>query len=110
MQGKQIPLITEFHTGRGGTTRRKVPQYTLRPAHEEAAHQLRLIATGSFDFYYRSDMEPCCGVYPSLQQEARNGGYGYYVCLVCGKESRHLPYKPEEAWQKGDFIWQPANT
>ena len=51
----------------------------------------------------------CCGVYPAFFTEQTFDSKGYYVCLVCGKESKHevMPWIAAREWNRGNFIFDP---
>ena len=108
MSGDEIPKITQYtiHCG-GGMTKDKVPQYTLKTSDEIKDHQKRLGENASW--YYGTNCVKCCGVYPSFQTEENMQMFGYYVCLVCGKESLHepTPWQCRNDWNAGRYKWEP---
>jgi len=78
---------------------------------EAKAEQDRLVEKGmELRWWYGTNCEKCCGVYPKFQCELTNGMSGdvWYECPVCGKKStKHImPYLAWEAWNAGDFQQQ----
>ncbi len=111
MRGADIPLNTIYtiHTD-GRTTKEKKPLYTLKTTEEVKAHQDKL--GDNVAWYYGTWCKKCCGVYPAFFNEMNFNNYGYYVCLVCGKESEHcpMPWQSRDAWNEGRFLWKPSGT
>ena len=108
MRGDKIPLTTVYTiTGKGITKKRKEPLYKLVSAEEEKAHQDKL--GDSVSFWYGTWCKKCCGVYPKFFTTESFDDKGYYVCLVCGKESKHtdMTWQARDAWNNGDYIFNP---
>ena len=108
MRGTDIPLETVYHFGAKGkrwTTKR--PKYTLKSTEEEKAHQEKLGKMCSY--YYGTDCEKCCGVYPAFYTDNTFDCSCYYVCLVCGKESTHheMPWQSSKAWNNHEYVFNP---
>ena len=104
---KQIPMTTLYTITSKGTISRKVPKYELKTAEDEAEHQRKL---GNFlSFYYGLDCKKCCGVYPRYFTTDGFESKGYYVCLVCGKESEHgdMEHLARANWNEGRYEWKP---
>ena len=106
MVGKEIPLITCYRSGKTLTTFKR-PMYELKPAEEIKAHQKKLGKNASW--YYGTSCKKCCGVYPAYMTENTFDALGYYVCLVCGKESKHevMPWIAREFWNNEEYKWSP---
>ena len=107
MRGADIPLETVYTIGRNGTTTHKEPLYELKSTKEIKAIQDKL--GGMLSFYYGTWCNKCCGVYPAFYTEMGFKDDGYYVCLVCGKESKHEPmgWMARDDWNNGIFKWEP---
>ena len=110
MRGKDIPLITWYRITDKGTERFKQPMYKLESADAIKAKQDKLGKNASW--YYGTHCQKCCGVYPAFQTENTFDAYGYYVCLVCGKESEHEPmsWQAAQAWNEGRYKWAPSGS
>ena len=108
MTGNDIPLTTWYrHTDKGITTFKK-PKYILQTYEEIKAKQDKLGKNAAW--YYGTDCEKCCGVYPAFMTEDSFENKGYYVCLVCGKESVHEPMSwiARDSWNAGRYKWKPS--
>ena len=107
MRGDKIPLITQYTITKTGTKTKKVPQYTLTTTEEIKAHQDKLGNNASW--YYGTWCNKCCGVYPAFMKEQTFDDKGYYVCLVCGKESIHtdMPWQARDEWNAGNYVFNP---
>lgn len=104
MTGKNIPTVNWF--GNGKTIKKS--RYELKPAKEIKAEQDRL--GGLLNCYYGTTCKKCCGVFPAFYTEGGLTDYGYYVCLVCGKESKHEPMSwiARDSWNNGQYQWEPT--
>ncbi len=109
MRGADIPLETLYVTGNKGIKTVKKPKYTLHSRAEEERKQASLGKLLSC--YYGASCEKCCGVYPKFFTEGGFKDYGYYVCMVCGKESIHKPmsWEARQAWNNHEYIFNPSN-
>jgi hypothetical protein len=108
--GKGIPLITVIHhTKDGGHTETKEPLYMLRSRQEEQEFQER--NKDSLGFWYGTWCDKCCGCYPKFYTEQGFDNNGYYVCMVCGKESKHepLPWIARDDWNSGQYAFVPGD-
>ncbi len=103
MIGERIPKVTWIV----GKKTEKRPLYSLHTAEEEMAVQNKLGKLLSY--YYATNCEKCCGVYPKFYTEQGLTNYGYYVCMVCGKESTHhpMPWQSREAWNNHEYLFKP---
>lgn len=104
---KQIPMITQYTITAKGTVSKKIPKYILKTAEEEAEHQKKL---GNFlSFYYGLSCKKCCGVYPHYFTTDGFESKGYYVCLVCGRESKHgdMEHLARANWNEGRYERKP---
>ena len=107
---KQIPLITQYTITAKGTVSKKVPKYRLKSAEEEQEHQRKL--GHSLSFYYGTLCKRCCGVYPAFFTTDGFESKGYYVCLVCGKESKHadMEHLARANWNEERYAWVPESA
>ena len=107
MRGADIPLVTWYRQTDKGIVTFKKPKYELKAAAVIKAKQDKL--GDNADWYYGTNCKKCCGVYPAFYTEGGFRDYGYYVCLVCGKESIHKPmnWEAREAWNNEEYLWQP---
>ena len=105
---KVIPTVTQIIGGNPIRTR-KVPMYKLKSQAEEAAHQQKLGKMAQY--YYGTRCESCCGVKPKFFTDQDFAARGYYVCLVCGKESEHcdMHWQAKEAWNEHRYVYVPDN-
>lgn len=108
MRGKDIPLVTWYRSGRDKVETFKKPKYELKTAREMKAIQDKLGNT--VGFYYGTLCKKCCGVYPAFFTEDSFNSLGYYVCLVCGKESTHEPmaWMARDSWNHKKYKWVPS--
>ena len=99
MEQKVIPKIKTYHQKDGRFWTTQEPLYRLKTKTEEAAYQKEL--GNSLGWYYGANLYKCCGVYPKIMTEQTFEGNCYYMCLVCGKESKHcqMPWLSERSWQ-----------
>lgn len=104
---KQIPLETWYGFKGDKKFTFKKPKYELKTAEEEKAYQEKL--GNSLSFYYGTWCNKCCGVYPKFFTESGFRDYGYYVCLVCGRESTHqsMDWLARDSWNNGEYEWIP---
>lgn len=104
---KNIPMVTFCKAGKDGPTTFKKPMYELVSAEVEMAKQKRL--GKMLSFWYGTNCKKCCGCFPKFFEEQSFGGLGYYVCLVCGRESKHEPmlWIARDEWNKGNYSWTP---
>ena len=108
---KKIPTVNWYKiTKNGQHIVEKRPQYVLHSKKEEKAKQDELRKSNMLGYYYGTDCNKCCGVYPSFQTSVKGfDSQGYYVCLVCGKESKHasMPWIARDYWNGGKYEWEP---
>ena len=77
-------------------------------AEEAKRNQDKIVAEGwSLDFWYGTNCEKCCGVFPKLISPI--GGtldLCRFECEVCGKttEAFEMPWLAEKAWNEGRFV------
>lgn len=104
---KQIPLVTWYGWHGDKQYSFKKPMYELKTAEEEKAYQEKLGKLLSY--YYGTNCKKCCGVYPAFFIEGTFRDYGYYVCLVCGRESEHkvMSWMARDSWNNGEYSWTP---
>lgn len=106
---KQIPLITQYTITAKGTVSKKVPKYTLKSAEEEKEHQRKL--GKMLSFYYGTRCKRCCGVFPAYFTTDGFESRGYYVCLVCGRESKNgaMEHLARANWNASRYEWIPED-
>ena len=107
MVGDKIPKVTVLHVGKT-ITKTKEPMYKLRSAKEELEYQTK--NEHRLSFWYGTDCEKCCGVYPKFFTDQDFRARGYYVCMVCGKESKHcdMNWQARDAWNNHEFLFVPS--
>lgn len=107
MRGDSIPLETWYRQVDGKITTFKKPKYVLMSKQEAAEKQKKL--GNLLEYYYGTKCDKCCGVYPMIVNEGGFRDFCYFVCPVCGKESKHNPmtWQSREAWNKGAYEWTP---
>ena len=107
MRGKDIPLMTCYRITEHGTETFKKPKYELKSKAEIMKKQEDLGENAGW--YFGTWCEKCCDVFPALMTEDSFENKAYYVCLVCGKESKHfgMPWQCRDSWNKGEYLWKP---
>lgn len=110
MQGNDIPMETVIISGRGGIKTEERPLYTLVSEDEAKRHQDKLGKNAGW--YYGVNCKKCHGVYPKHINEQNFRAFAYYLCPVCGKESKHcsMPWEAEKAWNNDEFEWAPKTS
>ncbi len=105
MIGDKIPKVTWIV----GNRTEKRPLYTLHSKEEEKSEQERISRNYDLSYWYGTGCEKCCGVYPKFYTDQDFSAYGYYVCMVCGKESTHHPmtWQAKDAWNKHEYKFSP---
>lgn len=103
MRGDRIPKATWII----GKKQEKRPLYTLRSQEEESLYQEK--NKDRLSFWYGTNCEKCCGVYPKFYTEQGFNNDGYYVCMVCGKESQHAPmtWMAKDLWNNHKYLFKP---
>ena len=74
---------------------------------EAVAEQERIGRLYNLGWYYGTNCEKCCGVYPRFHDIGSNARDSvYYQCDVCGKRTPafSMPYLAEEAWNRGEWL------
>ena len=107
MRGADIPKISVYHHTDTGIKTTKEPMYVLKSTEDVKAHQDKLGKNAGW--YYGTDCKKCCGVWPKFFTDTDFSAYGYYVCLVCGKESLHepMPWQSRDDWNADRYKWKP---
>ena len=108
MRGKEIPMVTWYKITSHGTESFKKPMYELQAAEVVKARQDAL--GKNVGWYFGTNCRKCHGVYPAFFTESGFEALGYYVCLVCGKESIHepMPHIAARDWNADRYKWQPS--
>ena len=59
-------------------------------------------------WYYGTNCEKCCGVYPKLVSSQQNGAGCWYECEVCGKrtDEHPMPWLARDAWNSHEFKFE----
>lgn len=72
---------------------------------EAAAEQERIAKDYDLSYWYGTDCEKCCGVYPRFHQSMANGIGCFYQCDVCGKrtEPQPMPWVARDEWNAGNY-------
>lgn len=107
MTEKRIPMVTWYKISRKGIEKFKKPMYVLESTESIKAKQDRLGENAAW--YYGTNCKKCCGVFPAFFTEQTFEGLGYFVCLVCGRESQHehMAWQAEESWNAGRYCFEP---
>ncbi len=76
---------------------------------EAKANQDRIEASGfKLDWWYGTNCEKCCGVFPKFRTFGDLGGHSrcFYECEVCGKRTDNfdMPFQAEKAWNDHEYI------
>ena len=76
-------------------------------AEEAKANQDRIVEEGwDLGFWYGTNCNKCCGVYPKLVN-VYTGGQDLccYECEVCGRKTAEytMPWLARDAWNNGEF-------
>lgn len=110
MQGKDIPNETVIISGSNGIRTEKRPLYTL--VSEDVAKKQQDKLGKNVGWFYGTNCKRCHGVYPKHIDEPDYRAYAYYLCPVCGKESKHfpMPWQAEKAWNNDEFEWAPKTS
>lgn len=58
-------------------------------------------------FWYGTNCEKCCGVYPKLMSTNGFDDKCYYQCEVCGKrtEAMQMPWLSRDAWNRHEYCY-----
>ena len=73
---------------------------------EAKANQDRIAKNYKLSYWYGTDCEKCCGVYPKFCKGYINGhDMCYYECEVCGKRTNlcEMPWIARDEWNAGMF-------
>ena len=73
---------------------------------EAKENQDRLSKHYDLGFWYGTNCEKCCGVYPKFGTEGNQAsGECFYVCEVCGKRTKgySMPWQAKEAWNRHEY-------
>lgn len=73
---------------------------------EEAIKNQEEIAKNyELSWWYGTNCEKCCGVYPKFRTSTGLDSYCWYECEVCGKrtENASMPWIAEREWNNGNF-------
>ena len=77
-------------------------------AEEAKARQDEIAKHYRLEYWYGTNCEKCCGVYPKFRTGGVQGMSCWYECEVCGKrtEEKSMPWIAEKAWNNGEFMEQ----
>lgn len=74
---------------------------------EALAKQEQIVASGyKLEWWYGTNCEKCCGVYPRLETEGNIACEDvFYVCEVCGKRTKGyvMPWLARDAWNRHEY-------
>lgn len=73
---------------------------------EAKENQDRLSKDYNLSFWYGTNCEKCCDVYPKLDTEGNETCADvFYVCEVCGKRTKGyvMPWLAKEAWNRHEY-------
>lgn len=74
---------------------------------EAIQEQRHISMVSKLEFYFGTNCEKCCEVYPRLCRRDTNDKYHdtYYKCDVCGKRTEYfgMPWVAAEAWNKHEY-------
>ena len=57
-------------------------------------------------YWYGTNCEKCCGVYPAFKDNGANDSACWYECEVCGKRTKgfEMPWLAEKAWNNHEYL------
>lgn len=72
---------------------------------EAKANQDRIAKNYNLGFWYGTNCEKCCGVYPKFCTHDGKQHMCYYECEVCGKRTKlcTMPWIARDEWNAGLF-------
>ena len=73
---------------------------------EAKANQDRIAKNFKLSWWYGTNCEKCCEVYPKFDTEGDSaGGRCFYICEVCGKRTNgfSMPWLAERAWNNHEY-------
>ena len=73
---------------------------------EAKANQERIAEHFNLSWWYGTDCEKCCEVYPKLGTEGNPSCEDcFYVCEVCGKRTKGyvMPWLARDAWNRHEY-------
>lgn len=72
-------------------------------ADEAKREQDRIAAHYNLAWWYGTDCEKCCGVFPKFMVSGGMDSKCWYECQVCGKRTKPeiMPWIAREAWNSG---------
>ena len=77
---------------------------------EAKAKQNEIAQHYNLSYWYGTNCEKCCEVYPKFRTFGDLGGHSkcYYECEVCGKRTElfDMPWQSEKAWNNHEYIAQ----
>lgn len=77
---------------------------------EAKAKQNELAQHYNLSYWYGTNCEKCCEVYPKFRNFGDLGGHSkcYYECEVCGKRTEpfDMPWQAKKAWNAHEYIAQ----
>lgn len=68
-------------------------------------NQDRLSEKYNLSYWYGTNCEKCCGVFPKFKNTDASDCKCWYECEVCGKRTRKksMPWEAEEAWNAHEY-------
>lgn len=76
---------------------------------EARANQDRIAKDFNLGWWYGTNCEKCCGVYPKLETEGNSSCADVFcVCEVCGKRTKGyaMPWLAKDAWNNHEYTIQ----
>ena len=86
--------------------RRTVRGVSAMTKEEAKANQDRIAKNFKLSWWYGTNCEKCCEVYPKFDTEGDSaGGRCFYICEVCGKRTSgfSMPWLAERAWNNHEY-------
>ena len=73
---------------------------------EAKANQDRLAKHYQLSFWYGTNCEKCCGVYPKFKTTDGLDTMCFYECEVCGKRTKKasMPWIAEQSWNRHEYV------
>ena len=74
---------------------------------EAKAKQEKIAKHYSLSWWYGTECEKCCEVYPKAEFEGNHACADiYYICEVCGKRTKgyEMIWLAKEAWNNGEYM------
>lgn len=72
---------------------------------QAAKRQAEIAEKFNLGWWYGTDCEKCCGVYPKFKTTNTPEAFCYYECEVCGKRTEiySMPWLARNAWNEHKY-------